>query len=336
MAVVQLADVYVPEPFEADVDEKAIELNAFLASGIMVTSPKLSGMATVGGSSGDLPFFNNLNTAQEPDYTNATPADLSVPQKIDSGLAKYRLASMHGSWSTMDLARELALRDPLAAIIAKVGGWWATQKEKRVIQSSMGILADNVANDGGDMLYSIATDAVGAPAAAELVSAEAVLTAKQTMGDHAESLAAIAMHSVVFTRLQIQQLIDYIPSARAEVLIPTYLGYRVIVDDSMPAIAGVNRITYTTILYALGAIDHGDGMPEIPSEMERIAGAGNGGGQDIIHSRSSDIIAPFGFTWTDTTIVGQSATLAELADATNWNRVRDRKNIGIAFLQTNG
>lgn len=200
----------------------------------------------------------------------------------------------------------------------------------------MGVLADNIANDSSDMLKSVATDNVAAVADAEKISAEVILDAAQTLGDHKDQLAVLAIHSVIYTTLQKQNLIDYIPNARGEGTFPTYLGYRLVVDDSLPAVAGTNRITYTSILFASGALDGATGSPAMPSELERVANAGNGGGQDIIHTRQTKIIQPFGFSFLSASVAGQSATIAELATATNWNRVRARKNIGIAFLQTNG
>jgi hypothetical protein len=337
MATAQLSDVYLPTVFDPAVDEKATALNNFLASGVMVPDPKLDSMAAVGGRIGELPFFAPIDTATEPNYVDDDPSHLAVPDNIGDAKMIYRLASMHKSWSTMDLARELGLKDPLNAIVEKIGGWWATQREKRLIYSCMGILADNDANDSDDMFYSIATDSVDPITDAERISATAVLTAAQTMGDHKDNLAAIAMHSVCYTRLQIQNLIDYIPTSDSKVQIPYYLGLRVIVDDSLPAVAGSNRITYTTMLFGVGAFAYGKGNPMLPSEMERVPAAGYGGGQDIIHTRSSDIIHPVGFQFTSSSIAGASATLAELATAANWDRVyANRKNVPMAFLKTNG
>ena len=336
MPPVQLANVYNPLVFNSGVDEAAIELNAFLQSGVMVEDERLNQMASVGGNIGEMPFYGPLDTSGEPNYSTDNPASHSTPDGIDYKKEIYRLASMNNSWSTMDLARELALKDPLGAIIAKVGGWWATQIEKRVIQSAMGILADNIANDASDMLYKIATDDAADVTDAERISATAVVTAKQTMGDHFGAITAIAMHSVVFSRLQIQDLIVYVKNSTNTLSIPTYLGYRVIVDDSMPAESGVNRITYTTILFGSGVFGNGHGMIATPSELERVPTAGDGGGQDVIHSRKSEIIHPHGFQFTSANVAGQSATLAELATAANWDRIVARKKIPIVFLQTNG
>ena len=138
MAQVQLVDIYEPTAFNAAVQEAAIETNAFLQSGILVQDPRIDAMVGVGGMVGELPNFNPL-VNDEPEYTDDNPANTSTPAKIDSGTQIYRLANQHKSWSTMDLARQLALADPLGAITANVGHYWAVNTQQRVISSALGI-----------------------------------------------------------------------------------------------------------------------------------------------------------------------------------------------------
>ena len=342
MATVQIADIYNPLIFNPSVQEAAIELNAFFASGVLVQDQLINEAASGPGRIGDLSFYNGLANPQydgtnEPDYVNDDDTDNSTPDKIGDGLMKWRKAFMHKSWSTMDLAVQMALADPMGAIINRIGKYWAVANELRLISAAMGILADNVANDDGDMVVNVATDAVGEPSADEVISSDSVLNAKATLGDHANSLAVIAMHSVPYTTLQKANLIDYIRDADNNILFGTYLGYRVVVDDSLPAVAGVNRTTYTSVLFSGGQFGFGQGNPEKPSELEREPSAGNGGGQDIIHSRQTNIIHPVGFSFESAAVAGETPTFAELRNAANWNRVyANRKNIGMAFLQTNG
>lgn len=335
MAEVQIADIYNPLVFSAAEQEAQIELNAFLSSGVMTVDPRLTAMASIGGNIGELPFFKPLGT-QEPNYSNDVTGDSSTPNKITTAIMKYRLASQNQSWSTMDIAADLALADPVQAITNRVGAYWATTNERRLIQSTMGILADNVANDGDDMVVNIATDAAGAPAPAELVSNDAILDAQQTAGDHQAGFSAIAMHSVVYNRLRKQQLIDFIRDADNNTLFQMYGNLRVIVDDSLSAVAGSNRVTYTTVIFGNGAVAAGMGRTKVPSELDRDPEKGNGGGQETLYSRRADIIHPLGFEFTSASVAGQSATLAELATAANWNRVWERKSVPLAFLQTNG
>lgn len=335
MATVQIADIYNPLVFSAAEQEAQVELNAFLASGVMVEDPRITAMATVGGNIGELPFFKPLGT-EEPNYSDDVPANTSTPSKISKGIMKYRLASQNNSWSTMDLAVDLSLDDPVQAITNRVGGYWATANERRLIQSTMGILNDNVANDNGDMVANIATDSASAITDAELIGNDVILDAQQTAGDHQAGFSAIAMHSVVYSRLRKQQLITYIRDADNNTLFTTYGNLRVIVDDSLSAVAGTNRVTYTTVIFGNGAVVAGMGRTSNPSELDRDPSSGNGGGQSILYSRRADIIHPLGFEFTSSSVSGQSATLAELATAANWSRVWERKNIPLCFLQTNG
>lgn len=337
MAVTQLTNIYVPEPFESAIDNAAIEANRFVSSGVLVEHPQLSAMASIGGNIGEMPFFNPLSTSGEPDYTDDDPSHTATPANITTGAMLWRLASMHKSWSTMDLARELALKDPLGAIASRIGHWWATQLQKRLIYSALGVLANNVAADSSDMLKNVATDSADTITDDELISPEVILDAAQTMGDAKEMLTAIALHSVVYTKLQKQDFIDFIQPSGTNISIPMLFGkYSVIVDDGLPAVAGTNRTTYTSILFSQGAFGHGRGTVMKPSELERVANAGYGGGQDILHSRRADIIHPMGASFISGSVAAQSPTLAELALAANWDRKWERKNIGLAFLKTNG
>lgn len=334
MAEVRIAEVYEPLTFNATVQEKQAELNRFIQSGILADDPTITAMAQVGGRTGELPFYEPLATDTDPDIMTDNPADTATPGDISAKKMIWYIAELHRSWSTMNLARDLALQDPLGAITNRVGAYWATALEKRLIASCNGILADNVANDSGDMVNNIYSD-IATPLAANIISADAVLDAAQTMGDHKETLSTIAMHSVTYTTLQKQNLIDYIPNARGEVVIPMYLGKRVIVDDSLTVTAGTNSPKYTTILFSDQAFSLGYGRLLVPSEIERVENAGNGAGQDILHTRQSVVIHPYGFQCLDAGIASNGATLAELALAACWDRVVARKQIGIAFLTHN-
>ncbi len=334
----QWSDIYDPLVFDGATQEAAIELNRFIQSGVMMRDGRIDTMASGPGQHGDLPFFHGL-TNDEPNYSSADPTETSTPAVITGATQKYMSAHRNKSWTTMDMARELGLQDPLMAVVNRVAKYWAVDDEKRLINTANGVLADNIANDSGDMVNDISNPAA-APDAGNTISADAVLDAKATMGDHAELLVAIAMHSVVYTNLQKQNLIDYIPNARGEVNIPTYLGYRCIVDDSLaPDTGGANPV-YTTILFANDAVAYGSGMPNVPSEVERKPDSGNGGGEEILYSRVTSIVHPWGFAFDAAgggALAGQSPTYAELATAAKWNRVyAERKNVGMAFLKTNG
>lgn len=337
MATVQLSDIYNPLVFAAEAQEKQLELNAFISSGIVMMDPVISGMASTGGNFGELPFFAPLTT-EEPNYSTDDPTTDSTPAKITSKKMKYRLASQNKSWSVMDISRELGLSDPVGAITGRIGQYWATNNEKRVIATARGVIADNIANDSGDMVFDISAADGDAVTDANKADADAIIDTIQTMGDHGKNLGAIAMHSVVKTRLDKQDLIDTVKDSDGMPVGEYYRNLRVVVDDSLVGITygTPSKVYYYTMLFGGGQFRAGEGKVMVPSEYLRRPDAGNGGGEERIYSRRSDIIHPAGFTFTDTTVAGQSATQAELALPANWDRVMERKNIALAVLKSNG
>jgi hypothetical protein len=261
------------------------------------------------------------------------------PEKITTGRDIVVRQVRTKSWSTANLVADLAGADPMEAIANAVSDYWIRQFNAILVATLHGVYLDNVANDLGDMVNDIGTDAVGAPTAAELVSAEAIIDTKQTMGDAAEDLRVIIMHSVVYSRLQKQNLIDFIPDSRGEINFPTYLGYRVIVSDTAKRVVGVNRTEYITYLVGAGALCwHEASLRSSPMiEVDRQPLQGGGVGVDILISRRQFVLHANGIKWTDNAVAGEFPTNAELALATNHDRVyAERKQIPIAFLVTNG
>jgi len=335
MATVQLADVYNPLTFSRRSQERQIELNRFLASGIAVNDPILTAQFAQGGNIGDLPQFNGI-TIVEPNISSDVPGDKATPGKISSKRQIARSASRNYHWSTMDLARDLALEDPVGAITNRVGAFWATDDEKRILNSAVGILNDNVANNSSDMLVELYDD-VASPPDANKVSANAIIDAQQTMGDHQTGLSSIAVHSVVYTNLRKQQLLVDNVDPVSGVVFQTYLGMRVIVDDSLPVFAGSNSPRYISILFGGGAFSWGMGRVTTPSAMDRDELAGDGGGEETLSSRVNSIFHPNGFQCIgDAWAKPAAASYAELQSAATWTRVVDRKNVNMAFLSTNG
>ncbi len=92
-----------------------------------------------------------------------------------------------------------------------------------------------------------------------------------------------------------------------------------IVDDGLPVASG----DYTTVLFGRGAVGYAMAAPVVAdgTEVESLPSAGNGGGQQVLHSRVNLGVHPAGFGWVEGTVASESPTLAELALAGNWVRV---------------
>lgn len=326
MAVVQIADVIVPSIFTPYIVADTMQRSALVDSGVAVRNGVIEAQLTAGSDLFSVPFWNDLGNDQ-PDIVDDDPTHFSTPKKITSGVQKVRKSFLHQSWSAMNLASELAGSDALARIQNRTSAYWTRVLQSRLIASLSGVLADNIANDSGDMVSDISAGT----GTAAVFSPGAMIDAAGTLGDAMGGLSAVAMHSAVFKAALKNDLIVSIPDSRGGT-INTYRGLAVIVDDGMPVTAGV----YTTVLFGGGAVGYGVTAPAIAkgTEIENLPSAGNGGGQQVLHSRVNEAIHPAGFTWLEGSVAGESPTLAELALAANWSRVVERKAVPLAFLKS--
>ncbi len=332
MAVTRLAQLVVPEVFTAYTQVLTAQKSAFVQSGVINIDAFFSNLLVGGGTTFNHPFFNDLADTIS-NVGNDDPAVDAVPELITTGSEISIRLSRNQHWSSMDLAGQLAGPDPLDAIANLVADYWVRQLQLMLIASVQGVIADNEANDAGDMVLDIGIGT--APSAANLFSAEAFIDAAQTMGDRSDSLVAVAMHSVVFTRAQKNNLIDFIPDSRGEVDIPTFLGRRVIVDDGLPVVVNGSNNDYSTYLFGAGSFAQGVGQAKVPTETDRFPLAGRGSGQETLTNRVEWLLHPRGTAFT-ATLTDPSPTNPELATATSWDRRVERKLVRIAELRTNG
>lgn len=306
----RIADIIVPEVFNPYVIQRTAELSALVQSGIVVPNPELDKLALAGGKLINMPYWNDLTGDDEV----LSDSGSLTPEKITANQDAAALLMRGKAWSTNDLAKALSGDDPMKAIGDLVAAYWARMEQKTLINMLAGAMgAANMTGNVHNISALVDT--------AANISGITLLDAKSKLGDSADKLTAIAMHSLVYTSLQKQNLIVYIPNSQGVVNIPTYMGYRVIVDDGCPVAGGV----YTTYLFGQGAIGLGNGSAPVPTETDRDSLAGD----DILINRRHFLLHPRGIAFTNAAVAGSSPTNAELATIGNWNRVYENKNIRI-------
>lgn len=342
----RVSDVIVPEVFTPYMQVLTEEKSRLVQSGLLSRSPVLDGLLAGGGITFQVPSFRDLdNDADRISTDTSVPfadADASLPAGVARPPDPLKIQTMkeiavrlnrNNSWSSTDLAAILAGVDPMEAIANRVAAYWTRRLQAAFIATWNGVIADNSANDSGDYINDIS--GAGFTDGVTNFSAEAFLDAAQTMGDSQEDLVAVAVHSVVYNRMMKNNLIDFIPDARGEINIPTFLGREVIVDDGLPRTGSV----YDTWLFGPGATQMGVGTPPVATETDRKPGGGNGGGQDVLYSRVMWCLHPTGHAWTGTAGDGGPANTGtandDLDEAGSWNRVYpERKQIKFARLVT--
>lgn len=343
MAITAVSDVVVPSIFTPYTQQITESKTRLIGAGVLVRDAAIDALLAGGGLTFNVPSWKdlandteNISTDTTYDYAgtnNSTPKNTGTATEIAVRLSRNQ------SWSSANLAAELAGSDPMMSIGNRVGYYWAQRLQAAFVATITGVFADNAAapsatehvqNDmTSDISGSSFTDGV------TNFSAEAFIDAALTMGDSMEDVTVVMVHSVVYARMQKNNLIDFIPDSDGKVNIPTFLGRRVIVDDHMPVTSNV----YNTWLFGAGAVRLGVGTVPNATEAERRPEAGNGGGQDILFNRVMWTIHPVGCKFAVASPASggptNAATTGNLADAASFARVfSERKQIKIARLIT--
>jgi hypothetical protein len=333
MALTRLTDVIVPEVFNAYMLVETMTKADIFKSGIVAMKDDMAGKLAGGGETFNTPFWTDLsNTGSK--VASDNPATIMTLDKIAASKMQFRRQLRTNGWSTADLVQELAGDDPMKRIVSRVSEFWARDMNSISIATLNGVINSNILNNAGDMVYNAGVGTgIATPTAA--ISATAVLEAKQGMGDRANELRMIMMHSRVYTNLQIQNLITFIPNSEGKVVIPTYLGYQVLVSDTCPVVASGINFIYVSYLCAPGVLGYGESAPAIPVETFRQPAQGNGMGVEELYTRRQFALHPAGHTWKEITVVGDFPTNAELELAANWGRVYpERKQVPFVALRT--
>ena len=328
-----LSDVVFRDELRDYISVNSVEKTAFFESGILTTNSDMTTLLASPSNTFTIPWWVDLDASIESNYSNDVYTDIAVPLSVHTASMQARAAYLNEGWNCMNLVKNITKQDPLEFVAGRLLSYWQKVAQRRAIATTIGIYNDNVAANGGDMVVD-----AGGP-----ISAASIIKAKATMGDYSGQLgglSVIAMHSAVQTELQILNLIDFTPIADQVPEFGRFQGMRVVVDDSMPVIAGTPN-KYLSVIFGPGALGFAEETPpgEDGLEYERAPDRGNGGGTETLWTRRNFVIHPMGYSFNGTTITGTptttrpiSANWSDLALAANWTRKLARKQIPLAFI----
>lgn len=321
-----LADLQVvPAKMAQYVIEETNKKSALVRSGVAVADPRVAQIINgtpKGGNLINLPFYRGLDAEDEVfGEEEMSVAGVATAAEVATLLIRQK------AWSDTDLGHVMGGTDPLGAIAAMLGDWW-TQREKQIMLS---ILA-GILNPTSGALKSHVLDISAETGEDALISVNSALDAKQLMGDAADKLGVVFMHSAVKTKLQKDKQIEHNFNSDEPIQRDYYLGYEVQVDDDMPVEDGV----YTTYFLGKGAFARVDGMPEglVGIEKDRKSLSSS----NILINRRAFVIHPRGLAFKASAAAAFRATQPyasndDLKKAANWTLAGDAKNCPIVALK---
>ncbi len=311
-----------------------MELSELFKSGIITHSPEFDALASEAARTHNMPFFEDLTG----DAQNIVEGTDITFNKITSNKDVSTTIMRQNAWGATNLSAALAGADPMKAIGDLVAGYWARQMQKELINLLAGVFGSyTVSGEGSDPDTTVTPledhilDISGQSGNASKISASSFIDALQLMGDAQGLLTAVAMHSATKSYLKKQNLIQTERDSTS-VEFDTYQGRRVIVDDGCP-VDTTNHI-YTTFLFGKGAIAFGNGNPVGFVQTETDRNPNTGAGIDYLYNRKCFIMHPRGIAWQNAVRSNvESPTRAELANAKNWMRVYESKQIRIVAFK---
>ena len=323
MAVTSISNLqYVPDKFAKYIIEESTKKNALVRSGVAVGDPivaKLINGQPEGGRNINMPFYQALTGEDEVfGETEMTPSN------VTTGLENAVLNVRQKAWGDTDLARVFGGTDPLSAIAKMAGEWWVGREQAVVLAILSGLFSGGSSAALKDHILDVSSE----EGSACLISTDNTLDAKQLMGDAADKLGVVFMHSATHTFLQKASVIETIPDAESHITFEKYLGYDVIVDDDMPVSSGV----YTTYFLGKGAFVREDGTPAglVPVETVREGLKS----RTLLINRRAFVYHPRGLQFkADASLAGKYPSNSELGTYGNWSLVANAKNVPIVALK---
>lgn len=331
MAATRISDVIVPEVFAPYVLEPSTKTNKLLSSGAVVLDAQISGNLAGGGLTFNYSSWDSTaDSSGDTDVSNDDPASVATPEKIGSKQQIVARLERNKSWSTTDIAGQLAGSDPMQAIASSVGDYFDTQRNKTLVSLLTGFTGSAGMASHVNAIYSD----LASPAATAGIGAGAIIETKSAWGDHTSNGDVIVMHSDSYNSLLLQNLISFQATNVQDIGWGTYLGFVVAVDDALPKVAGVNASAYATYIVKSGGIMFGTALRPDAVETDREPLQGNGGGVEILVVRDCLAFQVKGAKWTGTP-ASITPTNAELATVGNWAVAAELKNIPIVTLKHN-
>ena len=243
--------------------------------------------------------------------TNITSTDIDTYSR---GMIVFGRAK---AWREYDFTADITGHDFMENIAAQVGDYWDDVDEADLLAVLNGIFGVTTSNFASDHTLDLTTEAQ----AADQVVGPATLNnaIQKASGANKNQFTVALMHSQVATNLENLELLTYRTQTDAngiqrKINLADWNGRTVLIDDDLVDTTGSDPV-YTTYILGKNAVDYCDCGAKVPNETVRDAKTA--GGIDELITRQRHLLAPYGFSFTNTNIL--SPTAAQLATASNWD-----------------
>ena len=307
-----------------------------IASGIVRNDPSIMDAIGEKGNVATIPFYKPLNmfdsgmgALNNDGETNNTPVTVSGDKQTCMLIQRMK------AFKANDFTAELTGADPMTQIRNAVAGYYMQVWENELMNIAKAVL-------GVSALSSHVTDLTGETD--PTIGATTLIDAEQAaLGDMAEGLGLLIMHSKIFAAYKKLELVDYDKYTVAgviskEITLPTIGGKHVLVTDyhTSQAVTGNSPYTqYNTYLFGEGAFLSAD-KTNYKNQYTTDYDPETAAGVEKFYTKQGKVLHPNGISLAVDNIAKESPTFAELGTTANWALKFNHKNVRMGVIKSKG
>ena len=345
----KLADVQgaVTNPaFAGYVAEAVYARSLLLRSGVVIQHPALN--ARAGGLQVEVPTWKTVAPVEEVIESNntwgASKGGYLTPQHLAAAKQVAPILRRGFAYAADDISMMALGVDPLNHLRLQIADAINDLKEKTLFGMLGGVFG-STATGVSNLTVDVAASGTTAPTAANYLSAATAIAGKAPLGERADSLRVIAMHSNVYFYLQQSGLLTFSSDSLSsgqdikwggggvgitDTQIAWFCGMRVIVSDALtPAATGATGASkkYPVYMFQDGALAEGL-QQDLRIESDRNILSK----ETVVSTDYHYAYHLFGFSWTG----GTNPDATALGTGSNWALAYgNTKNVGATKLLVN-
>lgn len=289
-----------------------IKQNALLKAGILRTRSDLKSRLVdqVGGNYITEPMIGRIG-GEVLNYDGSTNITATGIDTYSRGMIVFGRAK---AWQEKDFTADITGHDFMENIAQQVGGYYDDVDQADLLAILNGIFGVTTSNFSTDHTLDITGETT------KVVGATTLNNAIQKASGASKNIFTLAiMHSQVATNLENLELLSYRTQTDAEgiqrkIALADWNGRTVLIDDDLVDTSGSDPV-YTTYILGKDAFDFCDCGAKVPNETHRDPLTA--GGIDELITRQRHLLAPYGFSFTNTNILSPMAS--DLANSDNWD-----------------
>lgn len=346
MSFLYRADTKIYDPFSNYIDEQSTLRSKFLATGLVSANPIIAQNVTKGDKFKIPNWQPNLSgSIQIP--TEGVPLSVNKLGSAEQTGVIFHRANVWGSSELAKLAVG-AENDPMAAIGRRVTDYVLNAQQADLLAVLSGVFGPLGSSNSTAAFASMSVDATGSNETD--LSPRHLVLADTILGEDADTFGAMVVHPDIYAYLRVREMINYVSAAELPGItasstitginafggdfsnafgtsgqVPLFANKAVIVSDNAPRTGSAGSYKYGVYVFKTGAIGQAFQAP-VRTESDRDILTS--GGEDVLKVQWDMCYHPLGASWAG----GINPSATDLGTASNWTKVFDKKNIGVARI----